>query len=271
MKKALKISLLFMMSFSMLTSCGKVSDTVKEVAEKKISAMADEKKKDEAEASGPKDVKLKNKSPKTTETEEETWQVEEIEFEEETEAETEHFSGGSYPVNGSYGMPAPAAEPPALQLSYAYERYIDRNRRIWISPNMVSESSSIYQKGYDNRGYKAFDGDPTSSWQIDTRRTGIGEYVDVYFDREQSIRQITLLLGNHRSYDWFVKNHVPRTLSFQFDGANYYGVVFQKSMDEFLIEFSQPINTRHVRITIDDIYPGSKYDDTVIADIGFYY
>ena len=42
---------------------------------------------------------------------------------------------------------------------------------------------------------------------------------------------------------------------------------FPKEKKKFGIELSRPVTARYVRIEIVDVYPGSKYDDTCIAEI----
>ena len=86
------------------------------------------------------------------------------------------------------------------------------------------------------------------------------------------IQCIEAYLGNWRSDDWYVKNNVPKKLRIEIYGTGEEEIVeqvltFPKERKTFYIGLNRPVYARYIEIEIVDVYPGSKYDDTCIAEI----
>lgn len=133
------------------------------------------------------------------------------------------------------------------------------------------ESSHVVQRDttIDNSAWSAFDGQSTTSWQEGVDGDGIGQYMGIGFDREYQVQVVTFMLGNHRSDDWYVRNNTPKTLSISL-GAQTFQVSFPKEKTEFAVVLSSPVAATDIRITIDDVYRGTQYSDTIIAEVGVY-
>lgn len=132
-------------------------------------------------------------------------------------------------------------------------------------------SSNVVQKGskIDNSAWSAFDGDTITSWQEGRDGDGIGEFIGIGFDRTYQVKVITVLLGNHRSAELYVKNNTPRTLTFQVGGQEFQAT-FPNEMQRFALEFSQPVEASDIRITVNDVYRGTVYADASIAEVEVY-
>lgn len=132
-------------------------------------------------------------------------------------------------------------------------------------------SSNVVQKGskIDNSAWSAFDGDTITSWQEGRDGDGIGEFIGIGFDRTYQVKVITVLLGNHRSAELYVKNNTPRTLTFQVGGQEFQAT-FPNEMQRFALEFSQPVEASDIRITVNDVYKGTVYADASIAEVEVY-
>ena len=133
------------------------------------------------------------------------------------------------------------------------------------------DSSHVVQRGttIDNSAWSAFDGQATTSWQEGAAGHGIGEYVGISFDREYQVQVVTFRLGNHRSDSWYVKNDVPKVLSINL-GGQVFSVTFPREMVEFAVVLSRPVAASSIRVTVDDVYYGTEYEDATIAEIGVY-
>lgn len=134
------------------------------------------------------------------------------------------------------------------------------------------ESSIVTQSGtHDNSAYAVVDGNTDTSWQEGVDGDGLGEYITLDLGEEMQVQFLEAWLGNWRSDDWYNRNNVPAELYIQFyDNAGGYvddTLCFPKEKKKFGIELSRPVTARYVRIEIVDVYPGSKYDDTCIAEI----
>lgn len=165
----------------------------------------------------------------------------------------------------------PEAEPVTAAVQYAAQTSFDNLMRAGVLVDTAYESSHVVQEDsiIDNSGWSAFDGDEVTSWQEGVEGDGIDEYVGISFDREYQVEVITLLLGNHRSDSWYVKNNTPKTLTINLSGK-VFQITFPKEKTEFAVVLSSPVAASDIRLTIDSVYSGTEYTDTIIAEVGVY-
>lgn len=164
-----------------------------------------------------------------------------------------------------------APEPVTYSLEYSKYVSLDNMSIIPVREDQVIESSYLVQKdvSIDNHGWKAFDGISETSWQEGRDNDGIGEFVQVSLDRSRQVQVLTFLLGNHRSDKWFIENNRPKQLQLRLDQQTF-DVEFPDEMEEFAVVFSQPVSMSELQVVIRDVYPGTKYNDTIISEIGIY-
>lgn len=208
-------------------------------------------------------------------------ELEAEEEEMETETETEEGAEPTAPTLATQAPTSaagaaettamPGAEPITAFVQYADQTSLSGMMRAGVLQGTAVQSSHVVQAGttIDNSGWSAFDGQSTTSWQEGVDGDGIGEYVGISFDREYQVQVITLLLGNHRSDSWYVKNNTPQTLSINLSGQ-VFQVTFPKEKREFAVVLSRPAAASDIRITIDAVYPGTEYTDTIISEVGVY-
>ncbi|MCC8026258.1 MAG: zinc ribbon domain-containing protein [Clostridium sp.] len=191
----------------------------------------------------------------------------------EEEASTEAALAVQAPTTAETTAAAtlPVMEPVTASVQYAGQTSLAGLVRAGVVQSTVVESSHIFQAEttIDNSGWSAFDGQSATSWQEGVDGDGIGEYVGIGFDREYQVQVITLLLGNHRSDSWYIKNNTPQTLSINLSGQ-IFQVTFPKEKVEFAVVLSRPVPASDIRLTIDAVYPGTEYSDTIISEVGVY-
>ena len=143
--------------------------------------------------------------------------------------------------------------------------------RLSITQDMVSESSYLVQSNGDhNYGYLAFDGDLKTSWQDgDLSKEGIGETLTVQLGTERQISGFYFNLGNHRSSKFYQENSRPSQIQVDLDDASYV-FAFSDEQPDSVVYFDSPVPCETIVFTILDTFPGTKYNDTTIADIGVY-
>lgn len=160
-----------------------------------------------------------------------------------------------------------------ITASVSYSSQIDFSglSRIILQKEKVTQSSFVVQQSstIDNTGWSAFDGNPETSWQEGQPDDGIGEYVMARFDRDYQVKNITFLLGNHRSDEWYEKNNRPKRISILLGGQRF-EAEFPDEMSEFTVVLSEPVSASDITVMIDEVYCGTEYQDTVIAEIGVY-
>lgn len=114
----------------------------------------------------------------------------------------------------------------------------------------------------------AFDGIPETSWQTNVNG-GINQSISADFEASLPIRALTFRLGNHRSADWYIRNNRPKRLRVSL-GEEEFTVDFPDEMTEFVCPLSRDAQADRIVVTVEDVYPGTEYQDMVIAEIGVY-
>jgi len=132
------------------------------------------------------------------------------------------------------------------------------------------ESTVVEQAGkHNNTATATVDGNLETSWQEGVDGYGVGEWLRYDLGGECNVTGISLWLGNWRTYDWYVKNGVPKALTIQV-GSETFTVDFPYGQEQQWVVFSAPIPADEITIMIEDYYAGSQYDDTCIAEVAVY-
>ena len=163
-----------------------------------------------------------------------------------------------------------------------------------------AEASSVLepQFGYSYDASNVLDGDPGTAWVEGADGLGIGESVTLYSDTPQKVHGIRILEGYMKNQDIYDKNSVPYRFRLEFSGGTVIetnpqevlsspdtaGVlasrknkmaledgltadeIKQQNMEDF-ISIGGEVETTYIKITILDVEPGTKYEDTAISEI----
>lgn len=132
-----------------------------------------------------------------------------------------------------------------------------------------AEATSVMTANDGSNTYRAAsaaDGDETTSWQEGESGSGIGTTLTLHFDREYSVRYLVMKLGNWRSDSLYTENNRPKTLTIMF-GDESVQVTFPDEKKEVCVTLSRDVKASDVTFRVDDVYAGSEYDDTCIAEI----
>ncbi len=117
------------------------------------------------------------------------------------------------------------------------------------------------------------DSNPETAWSEGAEGYGIGEWIQVEKDGLADISRILISNGFHKSQE--IYNNNGRLKRFRLDFSQgqyiYYEVDENKTGSNYIrIIFDRPISTDSIRLTILDVFEGSKYEDTCITDIVAY-
>ena len=131
-------------------------------------------------------------------------------------------------------------------------------------------TSTISQAGIDNTPHVLYDGSKDSSWQDGVDGPGIGESVTYHLDQVYKIKFLVLRLGNwYSSDDNYTMNNRPKTMTFKI-GEQSVQVTFPDEKKEFCVELSKDVEASEIKMTIDEVYKGTAYDDTCINEVDVY-
>ena len=116
---------------------------------------------------------------------------------------------------------------------------------------------------------KAYDGDLQTSWQEGANGYGLGESITFTFDRSQPISCIVIYGGSFRTRESFYENGRLKRFTITFSDGTSYSYDVEDTFEPGLVYFEVPVNTKSVTLRIDEVYAGTKYEDTVISEISF--
>ena len=114
------------------------------------------------------------------------------------------------------------------------------------------------------------DGSLSTAWVEGINGHGIGESISFEFDQIYLISGIHINAGYQKSAELYEMNNRPATLTVTFSDGTGRTLSLQDVNGSQDIPFPLPVETRSVKLTIDSVYAGTTYEDTVISEISFY-
>lgn len=117
------------------------------------------------------------------------------------------------------------------------------------------------------------DKNPETAWSEGVESYGVNEWVQVERNGLADISEILISNGYHKSQETFDNNGSLKRFRLDFSQGQYiyYEVDENKTGSKHIrILFDRPISTDSIRLTILDVFKGSKYEDTCITDIVAY-
>lgn len=131
-------------------------------------------------------------------------------------------------------------------------------------------SSSLYDEPQKYPIANIFDNNLNTAWVKGKLGDGIGEWINVGFEPESTLSQIKIINGYAKSKEiYMANNRVKKVMLIFSDGKSQEFVLKDNILDYQTIKLTKPIKTDSVRITIEEIYKGTKYNDTCISEIKF--
>ncbi len=153
-------------------------------------------------------------------------------------------------------------------LYYGMADYVD---------NIVASSTLKPQGRANYRADNIFDRDPKTAWVEGVKGYGIGQWIEFRNvcvvrgsggDYARPVRNINILNGYVKSDKAWRENGRVKRLKVYCNGKPKYILELQnsRSLQAFNVDLSKGAN---IRFEILDVYPGTKYQDTVISEIAF--
>ncbi len=101
-------------------------------------------------------------------------------------------------------------------------------------------------------------------WVEGVKGSGIGESITMRFREKETIELLGLRLGYAATQELFEDNNRPSRLLIEFSDGSSFEYYFEDDRSEQIIELGGMVETEYVKLTILDVYPGSRCDDTCI-------
>lgn len=125
----------------------------------------------------------------------------------------------------------------------------------------VLAPADAYHPGY------LFDGRLDFGWVEGVKGPGLGESMALTFAAPVTVTAIEVWNGYQRSEDHFKKNARARKVSISVDGAEPVELSLKDAQGSQKLALPRPVSTRSLTLTIQEAYPGTKYDDLVLSEL----
>ena len=134
--------------------------------------------------------------------------------------------------------------------------------------NVTASSYLNPQDGFTYYPENLLDNNLSTAWNLPSR--GIGEWVEFKADKDYIVNGISIMNGYTKSEDIFSKNNRVKDISIYINNKVYNFTledIYRKTQE---IRFSTPELTDTIKIQIDSVYDGIKYDEACISEIDIY-
>ena len=119
--------------------------------------------------------------------------------------------------------------------------------------------------------WAAIDGHEDTPWSEGVAGAGVGEWLMLTFPGEIEVREVRIDVGYDDEGEVFWRNHRIKQATLEFSDGTRLPLQFadERGMQAFpLVRAPGPnIHTTFVKLTIDEVYPGSYYDDTCLGEL----
>lgn len=181
----------------------------------------------------------------------------------------EHLSEKSierYLVKNRLGM---------LTFEIIYSKNITKNRKNVLNfgfqrANLIKSSSCLFE---NNKLYPVGnlrDNNPTTAWVEGKSDNGVGEWIDFHFDLGKSIRSIKIINGYGKNGAIYQANNRVKRIKISFDdNTSFITELEDGNLEPQKVMLPETKNVKNVKITILEVYNGTKYNDTCISEVSF--
>lgn len=140
-------------------------------------------------------------------------------------------------------------------------------RRERVGNQMITAVRATSQTE-ENPVENAFDSWEATMWTEGVWGNGVGEAIEITLDEDHKVNGLTIYNGNRTSHDLYEKYGRVKTIRITFsDGSQKQYEVADNFYTSSQVSFINPIQTNTLKIEILEVYEGTTYQDTCIADI----
>lgn len=145
-----------------------------------------------------------------------------------------------------------------------------------VPPVSTSAISNAYHSSADQEGnylhsaLLTIDGNPSTCWSEGVPGLGIGENIVIHFNGTYKVSGMNIWIGHQKSESLFYQNARPRSVRVMGSDGSSEVYFLSDTFGVQRVNFRRPINTSLVKIVVDQVMPGNKYEDTCIAEVSFF-
>lgn len=136
-----------------------------------------------------------------------------------------------------------------------------RTLDVAVQASSVLAPADAYHPGY------LFDGRPDFGWVEGAKGPGVGESMTLTFPAPVTLTALEVWNGYQRSDDHFKKNARAKKLELTVDGAPPIELTLRDAQGSQKLALPKAATTSSLKLTIKDVYRGSKYEDLVLSEL----
>lgn len=134
----------------------------------------------------------------------------------------------------------------------------------------VSATSALSEYGGTHDPGYIIDDKLETGWVEGVTGQGINESITLTLCQESTVKGFFINAGYHKSDSLYEKNSRPQQIRVIFSDGTEETFSLNDIKEQQQCTFSVPRKTSSISIMIEAVYPGSKYEDTVISEIVLY-
>lgn len=131
-------------------------------------------------------------------------------------------------------------------------------------------SSADKEGSYVHSAALTVDGNPASCWSEGVPGLGIGENIVIHFNGTYKVSGMNIWIGHQKSQSLYYQNARPGIIRVEGSDGSSEVYALQDTFGAQRIDFKIPINTKFIRIIVEQSVQGNKYQDTCIAEVSFF-
>lgn len=152
--------------------------------------------------------------------------------------------------------------------------HVFQDKSAWTA-EASSTDNPVYDKSSGTNLYYlpeyAIDGTLTKAWGKGADGDGIEEWLKITFPSSRTVAKVGIVIGyvkHHPDFgDVFWLNNRVKKARLEFSDGSSQVWTFRDVQEMQYMEFDTPITTSFIKLTILDVYAGSKWQDTLISEI----
>ncbi len=133
---------------------------------------------------------------------------------------------------------------------------------VYATSYLIEERLGFYHKPSN-----VIDGNNTTAWVEDADGQGEGESLTIELDDTYAVSGFVINAGYQKNTEVYDNNSRPKELIVTFSDGQSFMVELDDYYGAQKVVLDSSIETTSVTFTINDVYPGGKYEDTVISEI----
>lgn len=117
----------------------------------------------------------------------------------------------------------------------------------------------------------ALDGNVTTAWNEGGSGSGTGEWIELKANSAQTVSGIRIMPGFCNNEPNYYRNCRPKDITITFSDGTYTTTTLSDSYYVYQdLQFDREVTTSSIRITVNSVYSGNKYQDCCISEIQVY-